>query len=197
MVIVFVVSFLSPAVARAIDSQVLIGFSGEYRFINIYGQSSGVPSYRGMTYLPEIQYALTSRTRSLRLYGNFGFGTLLNTANSFSLKEEFKYRVFGAGVRFHSGAGWLRAGLAYHTSRDEVSGSVNRVVEFKGPGLDFGGGFSFKLSSRIEFFGGLDLQLAKFSRESSPYFQGRRDYLSYAAFLGMNFIVPSIVTEIP
>ncbi len=184
-----------PLDSEAVNSQIILGFSGEYRYVNIYGQSNGVPSYKGVTYTPELQYAIASRYNSIRIYGNFGFGTLKNTANSVTLSEEFKYRVYGGGIGFYYGGFWFRTGLNYHTSRDEVSGSTPRVIDFKGPGLEFGTGFKFDLSAGTALVGGLRLQLAKFSSESSPYFQGRRDYVSYAAFLGLDFIVPSTVFE--
>jgi hypothetical protein len=186
-----------PTLAQA-ESQILIGYSGEYRFINIYGQSNGVPSYKGYVHTPEIQYAIANKRNSVRLYGNYGFGTLPNTANSNggTVSETFKYRVWGMGLGFYREGFWFRAGLNYHNSIDVVGGAAAKEITFRGPGLEFGTGFKIRLGSLTELVGGLRLQLSKFSRESSPYFRGRRDYVSYAGFMGLNFIIPSNGIEI-
>ena len=188
---------LFPTLAQA-ESQILVGYSGEYRFINIYGQSSGVPSYKGYVHTPEIQYAIANKRNSIRLYGNYGFGTLPNTANSSggTVSETFKYRVWGTGLGLYREGFWFRAGINYHNSIDVVGGSAGKEITFRGPGLEFGTGFKIRLGSLTELVGGLRLQLSKFSSESSPYFRGRRDYVSYAGFMGLNFIIPSNGIEI-
>lgn len=165
----------------------LVGLGSEYRWLHFYGQSTGVPTYRGLTFNPEIK----KDWGGLAVYGGYGFGVLPNTANSQIIKEDFKYRAFSAGLEFTFSHFFVRLGAVRHYSKDEVSGYNVRTIDFNGWGGHIGTGITGYISSAIQYQLGVDLQHARFEKDPQANLGSKKDLLSYAGYLRLSWILTS------
>lgn len=174
-------------VSNTAEANWLVGLGTEYRFLHFYGQSTGVPTYRGFTLNPEIK----KEWGDFALYGGYGFGLLPNTANSPLLKEDFKYRAFNGGLELIFSPLFVRLGVVKHYSKDEVSGANVRTITFNGWGGHLGTGITGYLTSAIQFQLGVDMQYANFEPDSTANLSSRKDMLSYCGYLKFSYILTS------